>query len=176
MKTQKTILSIFVLLLLCSCEFNVSSGNKTADNLKTVSESINPIRNAVEFQEAGGLKVESAFLMKDNGELVPENNTLKAGDRFNLVLKLSGWQADNEKVLIGAAERLTNSNREVMLQEDDLFANAAAVSAEDAEVITLIMEVLNTETIYDFYQTEFEVWNKKADQSVRGAYRFQLRK
>ncbi|MFA7616297.1 MAG: hypothetical protein WBF83_09430 [Moheibacter sp.] len=176
MKTQKTILSIFVLLMLCSCEFSVGSGNKTADNLKTVSESINPIRNAVEFREAGGLKVESAFLMKDNGELVPENNTLKAGDRFNLVLKLSGWQADNGKVLIGAAERLTNSNREVMLKEDDLFANTAAVSAEDAEVITLIMEVLNTETIYDFYQTEFEVWNKNKDQSVHGAYRFQLRK
>jgi hypothetical protein len=101
---------------------------------------------------------------------------MKANERFKLILKLSGWQAENGKVQIGAGERLRNSNQVVMLQEDDLFANAGAVSAEDAEVITLVMEVLNTETIYDFYETEFMVWNKEVDQMVRGSYRFKLKK
>lgn len=168
--------TILLLLLLCSCEFSVSNGNKTADNLITVSESKNPIRNSVEFEEFGGLKVESAFLMKDDGELITDENTVNAGERFKLILKLSGWKAIDGKVQIGAGERLTNSNKVVMLQEDDMFANADAISEEDAQVITLIMEVLKTETIYDFYKTEFKVWNKNAEQLVRGSYQFKLKK
>lgn len=176
MKTIVKSLMAMSLLLLASCQFSTSTGNKTADNLKTVSESKEPIRNAIQFEEAGGLKVETAFLMKDDGTLVPDDNTLKTGERFKLILKLSGWQAENGKVQIGAGERLTNSNKVVMLQEDDLFANAGAISEEDAQVITLIMEVLNTETIYDYYQTEFKAWNKNAEQFVRGTYQFKLKK
>lgn len=166
------------LLFLCACEFSVSTntGSKTSKNLKAVSESNNPIRNAIETEEEGGLKVESAFLMTDEGALVPENNTLKAGERITLILKLSGWKATDGKVQIGAGERLLNSNQVVMLQEDDLFANAGAISEKGAQVITLIMEVLNTETIYDYYQTEFKVWNKDVQQFVRGNYQFKLEK
>jgi len=178
---MKTTINSFIaiaLLFLSSCDFKVStnSGSKTADNLNTVSESAQKIRNGITSDGSGGLKVESAFLMKDDGELITDDNTAKAGERFKLILKLSGWQAENGKVQIGAGERLRNSNQAVMLQEDDLFANAGAVSAEDAEVITLIMEVLNTETIYDFYETDFKVWNKNAEQMVRGSYRFKLKK
>lgn len=175
---QKCIKILFVLAAfsICSCEFSTTSGNKTADHLKTVSESAEKIRNQIQFEEEGGLKVETAFLMKNDGELVPEDNTLKAGEGFKLILKLSGWQAENGKVLIGAGERLRNSNQVVMMQEDDLFANAEAISAEDAQVITLIMEVLNTETIYDFYETDFKVWNKNTEQMVSGTYQFKLKK
>lgn len=178
MKTTTNIIIAITLLFLSSCDFKVStnSGNKTADNLNTVSESAQKIRNGITYDGSGGLKVETAFLMKDDGELVPEDNTLKAGERFKLILKLSGWQAENGKVLIGAGERLRNSNQVVMLQEDDLFASADAISEEDAQVITLIMEVLNTETLYDFYETDFKVWNKNVEQFVRGTYQFKLKK
>jgi hypothetical protein len=176
MKT--TIIIALTLLFLSACDISVStnSGNKTADNLNTVSESAQKIRNGITYDSSGGLIIETAFLMKDDGELITDDNTMKANERFKLILKLSGWQAENGKVQIGAGERLRNSNQVVMLQEDDLFANAGAVSAEDAEVITLVMEVLNTETIYDFYETEFMVWNKEVDQMVRGSYRFKLKK
>jgi hypothetical protein len=176
MKT--TIIIAITLLFLSACDISVStnSGNKTADNLNTVSESAQKIRNGITYDSSGGLIIETAFLMKDDGELITDDNTMKANERFKLILKLSGWQAENGKVQIGAGERLRNSNQVVMLQEDDLFANAGAVSAEDAEVITLVMEVLNTETIYDFYETEFMVWNKEVDQMVRGSYRFKLKK
>jgi hypothetical protein len=176
MKT--TIIIAITLLFLSACDISVStnSGNKTADNLNTVSDSAQKIRNGITYDSSGGLIIETAFLMKDDGELITDDNTMKANERFKLILKLSGWQAENGKVQIGAGERLRNSNQVVMLQEDDLFANAGAVSAEDAEVITLVMEVLNTETIYDFYETEFMVWNKEVDQMVRGSYRFKLKK
>ena len=173
----KSLLAVSVLLL-SSCEFSTStsSGNKTADNLNAIIESAKPIRNNITFEENGDLKVVSAFLMNDNGELIADDNTVKAGDRFKLILKLSGWKASDGKVQIGAGERLLNSNKVVMMQEDDLFANAIAISEEDAQVITLIMEVLNTETIYDYYQTEFKVWNKDVEQWIRGSYQFKLKK
>jgi hypothetical protein len=178
---MKTISITFIaisMLFFCACKFSAgtSSGNKTAENLKAVSGSSSKIRNQILLEKTGGLKVESAFLMKDNGELVPEDNILKAGERFKLILKLSGWKTTDGKVRIGSGERLLNSNNVVMLQEDDLFANTDPVSEEDAQVITLIMDVLNTETIYDFYKTEFKVWNKNAAQSIRGSYQFRLKK
>ena len=176
MKRSANLIFVMILFMISSCKFSVSSGNKTADNLKTVSASEKPIRNGVQFEEVGGLKVISAFLMKDDGEIITDDNTVKAGERFKLILKLSGWQDNDGKVQIGVSERLLNSNKVVMLQEDDLFANSNAISAEDAQVITLIMEVLNTETIYDFYETQFKVWNKNAEQMVRGSYRFKLNK
>ncbi len=178
MKTISISLVAISMLLLSACEFSAStsSGNKTVENLKAVSGSSIKIRNQILLEETGGLKVETAFLMKDDGKLVPEDNTLNAGERFKLILKLSGWKTTNGKVQIGAGERLLNSNNVVMLQEDDLFANTDAVSEKDAQVITLIMEVLNMETIYDYYNTEFKVWNKDAEQYVRGSYQFKIKK
>lgn len=176
MKTTFKPFFVIALLSLCSCEFSAStnSGNKKADNLKTVSESKEPIRNAIGLDEQGGLEVKSAFVMTDDGTLVPQDNMVKQGSRLKLVLNLKGWKAADDQVQIGAAQQLINSNNVVMMRNDDLFEQSSAISVEDAEVITLIMEVLNTEKIYDYYQTDFKVWNKNADQVVRGSYRFKL--
>jgi hypothetical protein len=178
---MKTIIKSYLtiaLLSLCACEFNAStgSGNKTAENLKAVSESKEPIRNAIGLDKQGGLEVKSAFVMTDDGALVPQDNMVKQGSRLKLVLNLKGWKAADGKVQIGAAQQLINSNNVVMMRNDDLFGQSTAISVEDAEVITLIMEVLNTKTIYDYYQTDFKVWNKNADQMIRGSYRFKLEK
>lgn len=165
------------LLLLSSCDFKVStnSGNKTVANIETVNDSAQKIRNQIQFKESGGLHVENAFLMLEDGTLVSEDNTIKKGERVKLILKLSGWKADDGKVEIGAGQQLLSSDERLILREPDLFEKNSIVSDEDAKVITLTMEVLNTETIYDFYQTDFKVWNKKADQSVYGSYRFKIK-
>lgn len=175
---KKLLTALFLLgiLGLSACNFSVTSGNATADNLETVSKSEQKIRNRIQSEVFGGLKVESAFLMLETGELVSEENTIKAGDKIKFVLKLSGWKAENGMVQIGAGEQLVNSNQVVMMREDDLFANSKGISEKDAEVITLIMEVLNLETIYDFYQTDFKVWNKATDQHVYGSYHFKIKK
>ncbi len=171
------IIALLGIFSLTACEFNVStsSGNTTLSQIETVQKSAEKIRNQIQFEEKG-VKVEAAFLMLDNGDLVPENNTIKAGEKFKLILKLSGWQATNGMVQLGAGEQLTNSNQAVMMYEEDLFANAGAISEEDAQYITLDMEVLNTQTLYDFYQTDFRVWNKNGNQQVDGSYRFKLEK
>ncbi len=184
MKTKTTtnllksalLLGMISLSMSCNVSVSTNSGNKTAEHLNEVGKSTQKIRNQIQFEEAGGLKVESAFLMLDKGDLVAEDNIIRVGERFKLILKLSGWQEIDGKVHIGAGEQLLNSNNVAMLRENDLFANTGAVSEEDAQVITLTMEVLNTETIYDFYQTDFKVWNKNADQHVYGSYQFKLQK
>lgn len=170
-----TTIALLGIFSLTACEFNVSTsrGNKTLTQIEKVEKSTAKIRNQLQLEEKG-IKVEAAFLMLDNGELVPEGNTIKAGEKIKLILKLSGWQVTNGMVQLGAGEQLINSNQVVMTREDDLFANTGAMSEEDAQYITLDMEVLNTETIYDFYQTDFKVWNKNADQYVNGSYRFKV--
>lgn len=75
MKTLfKTILAL-ALFSFCSCEFSTSSGNKTADNLKTVSESKEPIRNSVTLDEQDGLKVTSTFTNDRWSRMIPKKNT-----------------------------------------------------------------------------------------------------
>ena len=74
------------LLLLSSCDFKVStnSGNKTVANIETVNDSAQKIRNQIQFKESGGLHVENAFLMLEDGTLVSEDNTIKMGKELNL--------------------------------------------------------------------------------------------
>lgn len=167
---------ILCLLLLSSCECHVhksgGSSNYVLSNLETVINSDAKIRNQIRLEQSGGLKVEAAFLMLETGELVPANNEINVGDRIRLFLKISGWEATDGKVQVGAGQQLKNSDQRVMMRSDDQFAKSSGFTLEDAQYISLTMEVLNTDTLYNYYQTDFKVWNKKASQHIYGRYRF----
>ncbi|MDR2145504.1 MAG: hypothetical protein LBE91_03465 [Tannerella sp.] len=159
-----------------ACNFSVSSGNATADNLKEVSQSKEKIRNGITVEDFGGLKVESAFLMLESGELVSDENTLKPDEKFKLVLKISGWKAENGKVQVGAMEQVHDASRPIPLEGEDLFAGSTGLSEEDAQIISLKMGIPEASAVYEVYQTDFKVWNKSAEQYVSGNYRFKIDK
>ncbi|GGC49408.1 hypothetical protein GCM10011386_47110 [Parapedobacter defluvii] len=175
----KNILSKAVFLLgilsLTACKFSASTGNPTADNLETVSKSDQKIRNGIQVEETGGAKVESAFLMLESGELVSDENTVKPDERFKLVLKISGWKAENGKVQVGAIEQVHDAARPIPLEGNDLFAGSDGLSEEDAQVIALNNGIPAASAVYEAYQTDFKVWNKSTEQYVRGSYRFKIK-
>jgi len=163
------------ILSLAACEFSSKKGNPKADNLETVSKSEQKIRNGVQLEETGGVKVESAFLMLESGEMVSNENTLKPDERFKLVLKISGWKAANGKVQVGAIEQVHDGDRPIPLEGEDLFAGSNGLSEEDAQVIALKNGIPAASAVYEVYQTDFKVWNKNADQYITGNYRFKIK-
>lgn len=176
---SKNIFSKTVLFLgICSltaCEFSTKIGNPTADHLETVSKSEQKIRNFIQIEETGGVKVESAFLMLENGELISDQNIIKPDEPFKLVLKISGWKAEDGKVQVGAIEQVHDGNRPIPLEGDDLFAGSNGLSEEDAQVISLKNGIPAASAVYEVYQTDFKVWNKNADQQILGSYRFKIK-
>lgn len=172
-----TLLVAAFLFTSCTCSVSSSGGstNYVLNNLKEVSASSQKIRNQIHLEASGGLRVETAFLMQEKGDLVPADNTIQVGDRIKLILKIKGWEAIDGIVPVGVGQQLVNSDHRVMYRNDDLFADSKGFSPEDAQYITMIMEVLNTETIYNYYQVDFKVWNKKAAQQIYGNYRFKIK-
>lgn len=172
-------LAILVTLFLgvsCTISVDKKTENPIVKNLNLVTNSTQPIRNGILLEAQGGVKVETAFLMLADGALISEDNTIKVGDKIKLILKVSGWEASNGQVRLGAGEQLMNSEEREMMSSNDLFAKNDLFAEEDAKIITLVMEVLNTATIYDFYKTNFRIWNKNANQFINGQYRFKIMK
>ncbi|QIG88755.1 hypothetical protein G6R40_03300 [Chryseobacterium sp. POL2] len=178
MKTKNIFSKAALFLGICSlaaCNFSTKTNNDKVDNMETVSNSEQKIRNGIQWEETGGVKVESAFLMLESGEIISDENTVKPDERFKLVLKISGWKAENGKVQIGAIEQVHDANRPVPLEGADLFGGNDALPEETAKVISLKMGIPAASAIYEVYQTDFKVWNKNADQYITGSYRFKVK-
>jgi len=57
-----------------------------------------------------------------------------------------------------------------------LFAHTSGLLEKDAQVISLKMGIPAASAVYDVYQTDFKIWNKKAAQWIEGNYRFKINK
>jgi hypothetical protein len=85
---RNTIYCLFISLLIISCEVKVNvPGNGSEDKL----------RNGVQIKE-NGLKVEQAFLVFEDGKLVPADNKIDVSQWVALRLILDGWQKKEGKV------------------------------------------------------------------------------
>ncbi len=173
MKNNKLFLFCLCLITLSSCEVKVDPGSTeaTAPAKKTDSK----IRNEITVQ-AKGLKIEQAFLLYQDGTLVPEGNKAKVGEDVNMRLIISGWKEENGMVYPGAGEKITTSNNNVVLDEKDLFADytATGVKASDAKYITLTATITKVEVLVDYYEVSFRVWDKKGDGEITGSYKLHI--
>ena len=88
---KKIIYCFFASLLFISCEVKV--------NTPTAEGSGGKIRNGIQLKE-NGLKVEQAFLVFEDGKLVPSDNKIDVGQWVGLRLILNGWQKKTEKYLL----------------------------------------------------------------------------
>jgi len=149
--------------------------NSASNNAKSASGSTSPkIRNDIQLQ-AKGLKVSQAFLIYDDGKLVPEDNSTNVGQPINLRLIIDGgWQQKEGKVFIGASERIESSEGEVLLDEKDLFQNVSSVRPEDAQYITLTANISRLNKLYDHFLVSFRVWDKNSDAEVTGSYKLRI--
>jgi hypothetical protein len=167
-------------LLCCvSCELKVESKKDKTGETKEKSYKRNPgkIRNGIQFRTKGDIKVEQAYLTyDDDGSLVGEENFTELNRKLKLNLLIRGWQSVGGRVFLEASEKVTNSEGETVLDVPALFESNGVESVSEKDAGDLYMNVVITKIykLSDYFLVEFHLWNKKADQSVEGRYKFHL--
>lgn len=175
---KKIIFFPTTLFLFCSACNNQPENSVKQDDVANASlkqtaatTSNSKIRNGINL-DAQNLNVTQAFLMYDDGTLVPPENTTSVGRPVILRLIIDdGWSKDGDKVSIGASEKIETSEGNVMLDEKDLFANTPTVNAEDAKYISLTANISRLDKLYDYFLVSFRVWDKKGNGEVSGNYK-----
>ena len=172
MKKIMTPIFFLAIILFCSCEFTVKQ-EPSADN-KPVSKG-SKIRNGIELKTTGDLKVSQAFLLFEDGSLVPSSNEAKVNQEVNLRLIIEGgFTQTNGMVEIGASERIETSTGQVLLDEKDLFSNLGEIEAARAEALTLKAVITRLDKLYDYFLVSFRVWDKKGNGEVTGSYKLYI--
>ena len=155
--------------MLCSCEVKVNAPGASKNS------SASKIRNGIDVN-AKGVKVEQAFLTYDDGSLVDETNTTSVNKKLKINFVVKGWKVENNKVALEANEKITTSDGDVIMDEQELFSKGGleAISAADAEYPRLSVVINQVNKLYDFYLVSFKIWNKGTDQSIEGKYKFHI--
>ena len=169
---------IIAALFLMSCEVKVNtSDNKktTEDTASAKTTSGSKVRNQIKLT-ASTVKVDQAFLLFDEGRLVPEDNKVEVGQKVLLRLIVDGWKPVNGKVKLGAAEKIETSDGQVLLDKEDLFASFEdGVDPGDARIITLTAVITRVDKLYDHFKVSFRVWDKNSNDEVAGSYLLYLK-
>ena len=130
--------------------------------------------NGIQFKE-NGLKVEQAFLLFEDGKLVPSNNKVDLGQWVGLRLIVAGWQKKEEKVYVDAEEQITTSDGKQLLDQRNLFKGYAnGLSSEDSRPLTLSARIIAIDKWYDFFTVTFRVWDKQNQDEISGSYKLYL--
>ena len=155
-----------MLMLFSSCEFSVK---------RTDSPEKSKIRNGINIQ-AKGINVEQAFLITDDGNLLPEDNKVKVNQKVRLRLIASGWTEKDGRIFLDASEKVETNEGNVFLNEKDLFRDYQdGLSPEDAKNITLSVVITQIDKLYDYYRVLFQVKDKNDEQkSVEGFYKLYI--
>lgn len=168
---------ILTVLLLCAAIAACNPKKKDASGVQerpaSSASASKIVRNDVSFQTTGNPVVHQAFLTFEDGSLVPDNNKVRIGQRVVLHLIVEGWKpAANGKVMLGAAEKITTSEGQVIIDQDNLFDSYQdGVSEADARVITLSAVITAADKKFNYFEVTFRVWDKTAGDNVTGKYR-----
>ena len=162
---RKIKFSFFASLLFISCEVKVN----------TPGDSPGKIRNGIQLKEKG-LTVEQAFLLFDDGKLVPAGNKVDVGQWVGLRLILNGWQKKDGKVFVDAEEQITTSDGKQLLDQKNLFKDYAdGLSSEDAKALTVSARITSVDKLYDYFTVTFRVWDTQNQNEVSGSYKLYLK-
>jgi hypothetical protein len=164
---RKIIYSLFAFLLFISCEVKVNTpaGDSSSDK----------IRNDIQLKEKG-LIVEQAFLLFDDGKLIPPGNKIEVGQWVGLRLIVNGWQKTGGKVFLDAEEQITTSDGKQLLDQKNLFKDYVdGLTSEDAKALTLSARITAIDKLYDYFTVTFRVWDKQNQNELSGSYKLYLK-
>jgi hypothetical protein len=167
---------LVTLLVAVSCEFKTEIKTPSTAPAGGTTASSSKIKNGIELK-SNGLTVSQAFLLYEDGGLVPEANTTGVNQKVILRLIIDkGWTEENGKVFPGASEKIETNDGAIVLNEADLFASMAeGVNAKDAQYITLSAVITKLDKLYDYFVVHFKVWDKKSTASVEGSYKLYIK-
>lgn len=180
MKKVNVYLMIVLTVLIASCDMKCSvGGNK---EVKTVSSSDKSalngatIKNDIEI-EVTGVKLKEAYLVDAQNNLLTENKA-RVGEKIYLVIKVdTGWVKENGKSFLGASERISTSEGNVVVNADDIFKDyeITGVDLTDAQVITLSAVLTEVKSGLEDFVVQFRVWDKKGTGEIKGKYKFKIK-
>lgn len=174
---MKKIFGIALLsLVLFSCKEKGGSETKAVDNsAATASKNDGSIiRNNIQLNTQGELKVLQAFMLRSNGSLVNDSNEVKVGEMVELRLLVDGWKSKTDSIALGASEKIVTNDGTSVVDVADLFKDQTAIPLNKAQMIRMQATVTKQEKEYNFYKVDFKVWNKEADQSLTGDYKINI--
>ena len=154
--------------LLTGCTLQVKTDNKD-------TSSGGKVRNGIQIQE-NGLHAEQAFLLKEDGSLIADDNKVQVGEQVLLRLIVSGWKEENGVVFPEASEKIGTNTGTVFLDEPALLAQSIpnGTTLENAKVLTLYATITKLNQLYDYFVVSFKVWDKKTDKSLSGSYKLYI--
>ena len=166
---------LLILTLVSCCFFNACTLQVKKDNGTDNKSSTGKIRNGIEIQE-NGLHAEQAFLLKEDGTLIPDDNKVQVGERVLLRLIVSGWTEESGVVLPEASEKISTSSGDVLLDEPALLGKSIpnGTTLENAKVLTLYATITQLDKLYDYFLVSFKVWDKKTNKSFSGSYKLHV--
>lgn len=174
---RSTISFLFIItILLQSCEFNCSVGDKGDKPGTAVVRNGIRLTNDIEMQ-ADGVTVEKAYLVFQDGTAVPEGNITDFSQSVRLTIVVEdGWKLDsNGRVSLGAYEKIEVETGEVLLEEEDLFAKNGdtTISEKDAGRISLSATIKLRKEIKPLttFYVYFRVWDKIGKGFIQGRYK-----
>ncbi len=163
-----------IAFILTSCEFRCNIGDTDDPKGTAVVREGARVYNDIQLK-TNGVSVEKAYLVFENGDPVPESNVVSFDQPVLLKLTIdSGWQEENNKVLLGASEKIMVENANVLLDEKDLFSKYPdGLSASDAKKITLTARIIVKQKMNPLttFLVEFRVWDKVNGHSIDGSYK-----
>lgn len=163
-------LLLFILILLFSgCEIKVKT---SADG--SLATGTPKIRNGIELHQKE-LSVSQAYLQFEDGVLVPNDNKVELKQRVVMKLIIDGWKKEGDKIFAGASEIIATSDRQVMVNKEDLFADYKDGMSADNPGITLSAVINGIDKLYDYFLVSFRVWDKKGTGEVTGSYKLYLK-
>ncbi len=161
------IIGMLSLLAFSSCEISINKGDSKENKSK--------IKNGISLQSKG-INVEQAFLIKEDGSLLPDDNKIKVNEKIRLRLIATGWSEKDGKIFLDASEKMETNEGTVFLDEKDMFRDYSdGLSPEDAKYITLSVVITQIDKLYDYYRVSFQVKDKNDPQrSVEGFYKLYM--
>jgi hypothetical protein len=173
---KKILTPIFFLacIVVSSCTFTVND-KPSAEKKVAVPSPLSKIRNGIEIHTKGNLEVSQAFLLFDDGSLVPASNQAGVNQNINLRLIIeNGFTESNGKVEIGASEKIETNTGQLLLDERDLFKDLGEIEAARAKMLTLNAVITRLDRLYDYFLVTFRVWDKKGNGEINGSYKLYI--
>lgn len=115
------------------------------------------IRNGI-VVDSKNIKVDQAFLLFDDGALVPDDNIIKLNQKVRLRLITAGWQENDSMVFLSGWEKVETDKGEVLLDNKDLFEDYQnGLKPEDARAIDLTVTITRLGTKVRFFRVSFKI-------------------